>query len=173
MEYRIRSNDGVMSYDVKNGDTGCLTVTRDDQTREVNYGAVSQHHLHLIVDGQGVNAYVAPDEDGKVVIIRGVPYFLEDADKLATVKKNNHTVPTDITAPMPSTVVAVLVAEGDRVAPGDRVVVVSAMKMETTLTAPYAGTVTAVHVAEGDKVMPGKILVDIEKDEEPSANEDE
>ena len=74
---------------------------------------------------------------------------------------------------MPSTVVAVLVVEGDKVAPGDRVVVVSAMKMETTLTAPYGGTVTAVHVVVGDKVMPGKILVEIEKDEEASANEDE
>ena len=173
MEYRIRSNDDVISYDVKNGDTGCLTITSNDQAREVKYGEVSPHHFHLIIDGQGVNAYVAPDGDGKVVIIRGVPYYLEDAGKLATVKKNNHTVPTDITPPMPSTVVAVLVAEGDHVSPGDRVVVVSAMKMETTLTAPYGGTVTAVHVVVGDKVMPGKILVEIEKDEEASANEDE
>jgi len=39
-----------------------------------------------------------------------VPYYLEDADKLSTVKKSNQAVPTDITPPMPSTVVAVLVA---------------------------------------------------------------
>jgi biotin carboxyl carrier protein len=171
MEYRIRSIDDVISYDVKSDDNGCLTVTTADRTREVKYDLASPHHLHLIVDGQGVNAHVAPDGDGKVVIIRGVPYYLEDADKLSTVKKSNQTVPTDITPPMPSTVVAVLVAEGDRVEAGDRVVVVSAMKMETTLTAPYGGTVTAVHVAEGDKVMPGKILVDVEKDEESPDSE--
>ncbi|MDY0223131.1 MAG: acetyl-CoA carboxylase biotin carboxyl carrier protein subunit, partial [Desulfobacterium sp.] len=51
----------------------------------------------------------------------------------------------------------------DPVEKGDPVVVVSAMKMETTLTAPHGGTVTRIGVKQGDKVMPGDILVDIEK----------
>ncbi|MRR35573.1 hypothetical protein EG829_13030, partial [bacterium] len=53
--------------------------------------------------------------------------------------------------------------EGDTVTKGQGVVVVSAMKMETTLQAPFAGMVTRVNTAEGDKVMPGMILVDIER----------
>jgi 3-methylcrotonyl-CoA carboxylase alpha subunit len=70
---------------------------------------------------------------------------------------------------MPAVVVGVLVSEGDLVELGDRLLVISAMKMETTLTAPRDGRVAAVNVAVGDKVMPGTILVDIEKDDEPPA----
>jgi biotin carboxyl carrier protein len=56
------------------------------------------------------------------------------------------------------------VSAGDAVVKGQAVVIVSAMKMETTLVAPFDGTVSKVNVAEGDKVMPGDVLVDIEKD---------
>jgi pyruvate/2-oxoglutarate dehydrogenase complex dihydrolipoamide acyltransferase (E2) component len=70
---------------------------------------------------------------------------------------------------MPAVVVSILVSQGDCVKQGDRVVVVSAMKMETTLTAPYDGRVRTVHVAVGDKVMPGQVLVDIEKNADAGA----
>jgi biotin carboxyl carrier protein len=55
---------------------------------------------------------------------------------------------------------------------GDRVIVVSSMKMETTLTSPSDGRVKAVNVTEGDKVMPGQILIDIDKDDGVSTKED-
>jgi biotin carboxyl carrier protein len=73
---------------------------------------------------------------------------------------------------MPAVVVRILVSEGDRVNQGDRVIVVSSMKMETTLTSPSDGRVKAVNVAEGDKVMPGQILIDIDKDDGASTKED-
>jgi biotin carboxyl carrier protein len=56
-----------------------------------------------------------------------------------------------------------MVSEGDEVEKGQSVVVVSAMKMETTLSAPFKGKVTRINVKEGQKVMPGEMLVDIEK----------
>ena len=64
---------------------------------------------------------------------------------------------------MPAVVVSVLVNAGDQVNQGDGVIVVAAMKMETTLTAPYDGKVIKINASEGDNVMPGDILVDIEK----------
>jgi biotin carboxyl carrier protein len=59
-----------------------------------------------------------------------------------------------------------MVAEGDSVQKGDNVIVLTAMKMETTLTAPFPGRVKGINVSVGEKVMPGKILVDIEKEPE-------
>jgi 3-methylcrotonyl-CoA carboxylase alpha subunit len=64
---------------------------------------------------------------------------------------------------MPAIVVLVPVAEGDWVEKGQIVMVISAMKMETSLRAPYSGRITRIKVNEGDKVMPGDILVDIEE----------
>jgi propionyl-CoA carboxylase alpha chain len=68
-----------------------------------------------------------------------------------------------VIAPMPGTVIRVLVAEGDRVQPRQPLVVLEAMKMETPLVSPYEGTVLKVHVAEGDQVAGGAVLLELEE----------
>lgn len=56
-------------------------------------------------------------------------------------------VDPDLVAPLPGTVVAVHVSDGDTVAAGARLVTIEAMKMEHTVTAPHAGTVRLRTVA--------------------------
>jgi acetyl/propionyl-CoA carboxylase alpha subunit len=68
-----------------------------------------------------------------------------------------------IAAPMPGTVIRVLVSEGDTVQPRQPLIVLEAMKMETPLTSPYEATVQKVHVAEGDRVEGGTVLVELEE----------
>jgi acetyl/propionyl-CoA carboxylase alpha subunit len=65
-------------------------------------------------------------------------------------------------APMPGTVLRVLVATGDEVAARQPLVVLEAMKMETPVSAPFAGRVTAVHAEEGASVAAGTLLVELE-----------
>src|SRR6478672_9813919 len=68
-----------------------------------------------------------------------------------------------VTAPMPGTVIRVLVAEGDSVQPRQPLVVLEAMKMETPLVSPYEGIVRSVHVREGDQVAGGTLLVELDE----------
>jgi acetyl/propionyl-CoA carboxylase alpha subunit len=68
-----------------------------------------------------------------------------------------------LSAPMPGTVIKVLVGEGDRVQPRQPLVVLEAMKMETPVVSPYEATVRAVHVREGDRVAGGTVLVELEE----------
>ena len=68
-----------------------------------------------------------------------------------------------VTAPMPGTVIKVLVEPGARVAARQPLVVLEAMKMETPLVSPYDATVRAVHVAEGDRVVGGALLIELEE----------
>jgi acetyl/propionyl-CoA carboxylase alpha subunit len=68
-----------------------------------------------------------------------------------------------VVAPMPGTVIKLLVGAGDTVRARQPLVVLEAMKMETPLTSPYAATVRAVHVAEGDRVAGGALLIELEE----------
>jgi acetyl/propionyl-CoA carboxylase alpha subunit len=67
-----------------------------------------------------------------------------------------------LTAPMPGTVIRLLVAAGDRVQARQPLVVLEAMKMETPVSSPYEAVVRAVHVAEGERVAGGALLVELE-----------
>jgi len=62
---------------------------------------------------------------------------------------------------MPGKVIAVLVAEGDAVEAGQPLVLVEAMKMETTLAAGIAGTVRRVAAQPGQLVDAGQVLVEV------------
>jgi acetyl/propionyl-CoA carboxylase alpha subunit len=68
-----------------------------------------------------------------------------------------------VTAPMPGTVIRVLVGEGETVQPRQPLLVLEAMKMETPLVSPYEAVVRRVHVAEGDRVAGGALLVELEE----------
>ena len=64
-----------------------------------------------------------------------------------------------LTAPMPGTVVRVLVEAGQSVEAGAPLMLLEAMKMEHTIKAPAAGTVSAVNFAAGDQVSEGVDLL--------------
>jgi len=72
------------------------------------------------------------------------------------------SAPGSIGAPMPGVVVDVKVKQGDIVAEGDQLIVMSAMKMETAIPAPRAGVVARVLVNVGDKVEGSDLLAAIE-----------
>ncbi|MEV7592533.1 acetyl-CoA carboxylase biotin carboxylase subunit [Streptomyces sp. NPDC089922] len=74
-----------------------------------------------------------------------------------------------LAAPMPGTVTVVKVAVGDRVAAGQSLLVVEAMKMEHVISAPHAGTVTGLDVSPGTTVAMDQVLAVVTPDEEEGA----
>jgi 3-methylcrotonyl-CoA carboxylase alpha subunit len=64
-----------------------------------------------------------------------------------------------VMSPIPGRVVAVLVAPGDAVTKGQKLVMLEAMKMELSLTAAADGVVAEVRCAVGDRVEEGVELV--------------
>ena len=65
---------------------------------------------------------------------------------------------TPSSVPMQGTVLAVEVAEGDEVQPGQVLCVVEAMKMENEITAHRAGRVTELSVDVGQAVKTGQVI---------------
>ncbi|PTQ12332.1 methylcrotonoyl-CoA carboxylase [Sphingomonas oleivorans] len=68
-----------------------------------------------------------------------------------------------IMSPMPGRIVAVEVAEGDRVAKGQKILLLEAMKMEQALVAPFDGIVAEMKAAAGGQVAEGVMLARIER----------
>ncbi len=64
-----------------------------------------------------------------------------------------------VPAPLAGTIYKIKVAEGDRIAAGDVVMILEAMKMETEVRAPVGGAVASVEVREGDAVQVGDPLL--------------
>ena len=67
--------------------------------------------------------------------------------------------------PMPGVIVEVLVEAGDVVDKGQRLIVITAMKMETVIAAPRRGRIQEICVAAGDSVGPGDLLIALEDGE--------
>ena len=66
-----------------------------------------------------------------------------------------------VVSPMPGTVVKLVAAQGEKVAKGQPVLVLEAMKMENEITAPKDGVLSSVYVSEGQTVAGGEALFEI------------
>ncbi len=67
-------------------------------------------------------------------------------------------------APLTARIVAVHVAEGDRVQAGQPLVVLEAMKMEHIIAAPFAGVVAELSARAGGQASAGALLARVEAD---------
>ena len=102
---------------------------------------------------------------GLVLFEKGLPLFVTIEARGTGTSHGVHD--GEIEAPMPGKVTAVEVSKGEKVAKGQRLLTLEAMKMEHALTAPFDGTVAELSAATGQQVSEGQLLVKVEA--EPSA----
>ena len=116
--------------------------------------------LPLEIDGRPCVALVARLRDRILVGIGGRTFSFEiaGAETRASDARARSGV---VVAPMPGKIVKVLVDVGDTVEAGQPLVVLEAMKMETTLTAEAGGEVRTVLAVAGATVDGGAVLVEI------------
>jgi biotin carboxyl carrier protein len=67
-----------------------------------------------------------------------------------------------LSAPMPATVLQILVSPGDQVRKAQTLLVLEAMKMELPVRSAADATVKAVHCRPGELVQPGTTLIEME-----------
>jgi biotin carboxyl carrier protein len=107
-------------------------------------------------------AYATGPADARWVFIDGRVYVVDATPRGASRPKKRSDDPGALAAPMPATVVTVNVQPGQRVAKGDVLVMLEAMKMELPVKAPRDATVKTIACRQGELVQPGVPLLELE-----------
>ena len=127
---------------------GVLEITRRSITAEVD-GVRQRAGIHA--DGLATTAF-----------IRGQTRTLTRTDRDQR-RSAADEVGGALVAPMPGTVVSILVEAGDAVQAGDRLLVLEAMKMEHTIRAPSGGVVVRIGAQAGEMVSEGFVLAVVDE----------
>jgi biotin carboxyl carrier protein len=144
---------------------GRVLLSLDGRSLEADFVRLPDGEVYsLLIGGRSHEVRVSPGDGLVEVSVHGstipveVRHPLEKA--LQSVQRTGATRAGEtILAPMPGVVVALKVAAGDTVAPGQAVAVVEAMKMQNELTARTGGVVSEVMVAERASVGAGQVLM--------------
>jgi pyruvate carboxylase subunit B len=97
------------------------------------------------------------------VEVDGEAYLVKVAPAGMTIQEAQPKAPTDgVTVPMQGVVIRYKVKKGDKVAKGDAVAVLEAMKMENNVLANKDGTIKESFIKEGTTVAPGDVLLSID-----------
>ena len=91
-------------------------------------------------------------------IINGEHKFTKDQNIEDTVSLQEGLI---ITAPLAGNIFKIEKKVGDKINQDETVVVLEAMKMETTIKTPSKGTIKQIFIKDGDKVQPGEALFEI------------
>jgi biotin carboxyl carrier protein len=164
MKVQRKGTTHVEEVSVLGSQSGDLQIQVGERFVSWSMTPLGEGCFELLSQGSSQVVYVMRDKKGTVWVHDGVGAFafeLPDERSPGRSRSGRDTV----VAPTPGRIVAIAVSPGDKVAVGDPVVVLEAMKMEQRLSADVAGTVTEVCVAEQEQVDTDAILVRIKPDE--------
>jgi 3-methylcrotonyl-CoA carboxylase alpha subunit len=164
--FRYRAGEREYVVEAERSGVGRLRLRLDRREATVELLCAESGGLRAVVDGKPVVAGLAFDDLDALVSLGGESYRLIKApppDVDGTGPGGSDAAGASLTAPMPGTVVKVLVDEGDRVEAGQLLLVLEAMKMEQPVTAPHAGRVASLPYGEGALVPGGAVLAEIEE----------
>ncbi len=145
-DHEIRIGEQIVTFD----DTNYPVERIADGVYTVGDGAT---RVRVIVAG-------APDDCW--VFVNGRVAHVEIVDSAKRTHRRVTSTSHDMSAPMPATVVKVLVEVETHVNKGDTILILEAMKMELPVRAARDGIVRKILCSQGDLVQPGVNLVEID-----------
>lgn len=121
-----------------------------------------------IVNGQTVNVRAEPMLNGykltyagrEVIVSIRSPRVAELEQFMPVVNKNKQQ--PNLVAPLSGMIVKIFVKPGDEVKPGQKLLIIEAMKMENIICAEHAAKIASINVAEKDHATVGAVMIDFE-----------
>ncbi|MDB5704993.1 MAG: D-ala D-ala ligase family protein [Sphingomonas bacterium] len=139
----------AIGFRLNGEERGAITVQHGAERRTID-----------LMSFEGANGYVVPVADGILTFRDGQPLLFAAPHYGATV---GAAADGAILSPMPGRIIAVEVMAGARVAKGQKLVTLEAMKMEHSLVAPFDGVVAELSAETGSQVSEGALLARIDR----------
>lgn len=123
--------------------------------------------LRITVDGKSYDVQVESlDEAEQASAVLRSPITLTSAPVVSSPSAAAVAAPAagpgDVVSPLAGRVISIDCKIGDKVAVGDQLVTIEAMKMNTYVNALATGTVSAIHIEAGDGVDEGQALLTVQ-----------
>ena len=163
VQLRYLSDDLKHFVEVARAERGRLRITTGGHKSTIAVLHAGDGILRATIDGSPVEADVITGDAEVVVSLGGETHALQKASPpIVDEAGPDADAAASLTAPMPGTVVKVLVEEGEEVEEGRLLLVLEAMKMEQPVSAPHAGVVRSLPFGEGSLVPGGAVLAEVE-----------
>ena len=127
---------------------------------------IDDNHYQALNTGKKLDIFIAEDKSNIYVGFEGKSFKFEkvnDENNYNFIEEKNLNQDI-IKSPMPGNIVKIIANEGDTVEEGTPIIIVEAMKMETTLYSSISGIVKKIYVQEKSQVDSDNPLVIIEKE---------
>lgn len=130
---------------------------------------IDEGYFHVLTDNRSYRAEVVESDAERkrfTIKVNGRHYSVVLQDKFDVLLEkmgmnaNTGAKVNHVRAPMPGLIIDLKVKEGDRVATGDPLVILEAMKMENIIKAPGDATVKSVKVRLGEGVEKNQVLIE-------------
>ncbi len=156
--YKVTANEFEFSFTKEQIEAADLVqqspvdfnLLQDNQSVNVKLIEADRYAKHLTIEVEGENYVVAIREELDEVLEK--MGFGLVADKHIK----------EIKAPMPGLVLEISVTEGQEVGEGEKILILSAMKMENSILIHTRATIKKIIVSAGQAVEKGQVLVELE-----------
>jgi len=137
-----------------------ITAEGEESIVEVLYSGDGR--IRALIDEEPLEAEILLGPEEVLISLRGETHTLRKPKPPAVDETGlGADAAASLTAPMPGTVVKVLVEEGQEVEEGQLLLILEAMKMEQPVSTPHAGVVHSLPFDEGSLVPGGAVLAEV------------
>ncbi|MCX6146274.1 MAG: acetyl-CoA carboxylase biotin carboxyl carrier protein subunit [Candidatus Kapabacteria bacterium] len=159
-----------MTINYKNHEYKIELINKDNSTFAILNGSEiqinQQNDFFIQINGnEKVKAYFVLDEKHCYVWIEGNQFTFDlpkNRDDISYTNNSDTLGTGSVKSPMPGNVIKILVEIGQEVKNGDALIIVEAMKMESTLFSTIDGSISKINAKAGQQIDSDFVLIEIE-----------
>jgi 3-methylcrotonyl-CoA carboxylase alpha subunit len=141
---------------------GRFRITAEGEVSILEVLYYGDGRIRALIDEEPLEAGILLGPEEVLISVRGETHTLrKPAPPAVDESASGADAAASLTAPMPGTIVKVLVEVGQEVEEGQLLLLLEAMKMEQPVSAPHAGVVYSLPFDEGSLVPGGAVLAEV------------